>query len=146
MFVFVCIICTTGSQTKKQIMFIGNFIGPFDRIYFHRQPKDFVITFSILLKWAWGLRTWFGSVQFLCKTRNLWWKVNFRLPLKCQNFRDASGQICYPYPLTCLRCISCFCEDIDGRNQQREKRDLEHNLDKCAKIQLLQKSLEKLNL
>ena len=33
------------SQTKSyKIMFIGNFAGPFDRIYFHRQPKDFVIT------------------------------------------------------------------------------------------------------
>ena len=33
------------SQTKSyKIMFIGNFTGPFDRIYFHRQLKDFVIT------------------------------------------------------------------------------------------------------
>ena len=30
-----------------------------------------------------------------------WWEVNFRPPLKRQNFRDASGQICYSYQISC---------------------------------------------
>ena len=32
---------------------------------------------------------------------NLWWEVNFRPPLKRQNFRDAYGLNCYPHPISC---------------------------------------------
>ena len=45
---------------NNQIKFIANFIGPFDRIYFHRQLNDFVITclFGILRKWTRRLMVW----------------------------------------------------------------------------------------
>ena len=31
----------------------------------------------------------------------LWWKVNFRPPLKRQNFRDTYGLSCYPHLISC---------------------------------------------
>ena len=55
----------------------------------------------------------------------LWWEVNFRPPLKRQNFRDAYGLNCYPHPISChmrkfQRASSHEQEEQDGRCESWE--------------------------
>ena len=52
--------------------------------------------------------------------QKLWWEVNFRRPMKCQNFCDASGQTCNPYPISCLMfcCVSQYNHLITTNRQK----------------------------
>ena len=44
----------------------------------------------------------------------LWWELYFWPHLKRQNFRDTSGQICYPYPISCHKLYLCICRYDDA--------------------------------